>query len=200
MIAARARCRRRSKDAGPVAQARPLWQQAQTTMVDTLGQGQLDTLNGAALADRSGAYLIIAGQTRAHTRSRRTTDSRWGRRGWLNGFAFAFLPFALFLGYRRRDLFTLLGAAGFRSTPGVLIVPLQQEFGWNRATISLAVSINLILFGLAALCRRPLRALWVGRVVVSPCLVAAGSRSRSSCGLPGNWTSSGASWPAPVPG
>ena len=24
---------------------------------------------------------------------------------------------------------TLLGAAGFRSTPGVLIVPLQDEFG-----------------------------------------------------------------------
>lgn len=42
---------------------------------------------------------------------------------------------------------TLLGASGFRSTPGVLIVPLQEEFGWDRATISLAVSINLILFG-----------------------------------------------------
>ncbi|MBA3642569.1 MAG: MFS transporter [Chloroflexota bacterium] len=42
---------------------------------------------------------------------------------------------------------TLLGASGFRSTPGVLIVPLQEEFGWSRATISLAVSINLLLFG-----------------------------------------------------
>lgn len=42
---------------------------------------------------------------------------------------------------------TLLGASGFRSTPGVLIVPLQHEFGWDRATISLAVSINLVLFG-----------------------------------------------------
>jgi sugar phosphate permease len=42
----------------------------------------------------------------------------------------------------------LLGAAGFRATPSVLIVPLQQEFGWNRAIISIAVSINLILFGL----------------------------------------------------
>ncbi len=41
----------------------------------------------------------------------------------------------------------LLGASGFRSTPGVLIVPLQHEFGWSRATISLAVSINLVLFG-----------------------------------------------------
>src|SRR5258708_10435890 len=46
--------------------------------------------------------------------------------------------------------FTLLGAAGFRSTPGVLIVPLQHEFGWSRATISIAVSINLMLFGLFA--------------------------------------------------
>src|SRR5712691_992726 len=42
----------------------------------------------------------------------------------------------------------LLGSAGFRATPGVLIVPLQNEFGWNRAVISVAVSINLILFGL----------------------------------------------------
>ena len=42
---------------------------------------------------------------------------------------------------------TLLAAAGFRSTPGVLFVPLEQEFGWNRATIGLAVSINLLLFG-----------------------------------------------------
>src|SRR5258708_27678544 len=46
--------------------------------------------------------------------------------------------------------FTLLGAAGFRSTPGVLIVPLQHEVGWSRATISIAVSINLMLFGLFA--------------------------------------------------
>src|SRR4029077_7489345 len=42
----------------------------------------------------------------------------------------------------------LMGAAGFRATPSVLIVPLQNEFGWNRAVISVAVSINLILFGL----------------------------------------------------
>ncbi len=41
----------------------------------------------------------------------------------------------------------LIGASGFRSAPGVLIVPLQEAFGWSRATISLAVSINLILFG-----------------------------------------------------
>jgi len=43
---------------------------------------------------------------------------------------------------------TLITAAGFRSTVGVLIVPLQEEFGWSRGTISAAVAINLILYGL----------------------------------------------------
>ncbi len=41
----------------------------------------------------------------------------------------------------------LLGASGFRSAPGVLIVPLQDAFGWDRATISIAISINLLLYG-----------------------------------------------------
>mgnify|MGYP002628704863 FL=1 len=42
---------------------------------------------------------------------------------------------------------TLLGAAGFRSTPGILIDPLGKEFGWSRATVATAVSINVLLFG-----------------------------------------------------
>jgi len=42
----------------------------------------------------------------------------------------------------------LLAAAGVRSTPGVLIIPLEKEFGWTRAMVSLAVSINLLLYGL----------------------------------------------------
>jgi MFS family permease len=45
---------------------------------------------------------------------------------------------------------TILAASGFRSTPSTLIVPLEHEFGWSRATISLAVSINLLFFGLFA--------------------------------------------------
>ncbi|HEU0078515.1 MAG TPA: MFS transporter [Longimicrobiaceae bacterium] len=43
---------------------------------------------------------------------------------------------------------TLLAAAGVRATPGVLMVPLEEEFGWTRATLSLAVSVNLVLYGL----------------------------------------------------
>ncbi len=42
----------------------------------------------------------------------------------------------------------LLAAAGVRAAPGVLIVPLEREFGWSRATISLAISVNLLLYGL----------------------------------------------------
>lgn len=41
----------------------------------------------------------------------------------------------------------LLGAAGTRSTPSVLIDPLRDEFGWSRATVGLAVSINVLLYG-----------------------------------------------------
>ena len=44
----------------------------------------------------------------------------------------------------------LLGAAGFRAAPGVLMLPLQDEFGWSRGTLSLAVGVNLVLFGLSA--------------------------------------------------
>ncbi len=42
----------------------------------------------------------------------------------------------------------LLVAASVRAAPGVIILPLQSEFGWDRASISLAVSISLVTFGL----------------------------------------------------
>jgi MFS family permease len=43
---------------------------------------------------------------------------------------------------------TLMATAGFRSAPSVLIVPLEDAFGWSRSDISLAVAINVLLFGL----------------------------------------------------
>ena len=43
----------------------------------------------------------------------------------------------------------LLVAAGLRSTPGVLIVPLEHAFGWNRDVISLSAAIGIFLYGLA---------------------------------------------------
>ena len=47
-------------------------------------------------------------------------------------------------------LIALIGAAGFRAAPGVLMLPLQDEFGWTTAELSLAVTVNLLLFGLTA--------------------------------------------------
>lgn len=46
--------------------------------------------------------------------------------------------------------FSALCAMGVRSAPGVIIVPLQKEFGWSVSTISGAVSLNIILLGVLA--------------------------------------------------
>ena len=54
---------------------------------------------------------------------------------------------------------SLLTAAGVRSMPGVLILPLEAEFGWDRASIAFAVSINLVLFGLSG----PIIGRWMDR-------------------------------------
>jgi sugar phosphate permease len=42
----------------------------------------------------------------------------------------------------------LLVTAGVRSTPSVLMVPLERDFGWSRTLISGALALNLLLFGL----------------------------------------------------
>jgi MFS family permease len=44
----------------------------------------------------------------------------------------------------------LLASAGIRAAPGVLIKPLEGEFGWDRASISLAVAVSILAFGLGA--------------------------------------------------
>src|ERR687883_125514 len=45
---------------------------------------------------------------------------------------------------------TTLTGAGVRSSPSVLIHPLEAEFGWSRALVASAISMNLLLFGIAA--------------------------------------------------
>ena len=44
----------------------------------------------------------------------------------------------------------LLIGAGMRAVPGVFVVPFETEFGWSRATISLAVGVCIGLYGLSA--------------------------------------------------
>ena len=42
----------------------------------------------------------------------------------------------------------LLAAAGARAAPGVMLLPLGNEFQWSRATVSSIVAINIFLYGL----------------------------------------------------
>ncbi len=42
----------------------------------------------------------------------------------------------------------LLCTAGVRSAPGVFLLPLEKAFGWDRATVSSAIALNLVLFGM----------------------------------------------------
>jgi predicted MFS family arabinose efflux permease len=42
----------------------------------------------------------------------------------------------------------LLVSAGLRSAPGVMMIPLELHFGWDRATISLTAAIGILLYGL----------------------------------------------------
>src|SRR5258708_5534826 len=73
-------------------------------------------------------------------------------------------------------LVVLLCAAGVRSTPGVLIVPVEHEFGWSRALISSAVSVTLVLCGLmGAFAAALMERFGVRRIVVtSLALIATG--------------------------
>ncbi|MDQ1055131.1 MFS family permease [Arthrobacter sp. SORGH_AS 212] len=71
----------------------------------------------------------------------------------------------------------LVGAAGFRAAPGVLMVPLQQEFGWSTTVLSAAVSINLVLFGLTAPFAAALMERFGVRAVTATALVLIGMGS-----------------------
>lgn len=44
----------------------------------------------------------------------------------------------------------LIASAAFRSSYGVMIVPLETEFGWDRAVTSIAVAVNLVFYGITA--------------------------------------------------
>ncbi|MER5865828.1 MFS transporter [Kitasatospora sp. NPDC002040] len=66
-------------------------------------------------------------------------------------------------------LLVLLGSAGFRSAPGLMMDALHTEFGWSHGTISGAVSVNLTLYGLTA----PFAAALMDRFGVRLVVVAA---------------------------
>ncbi|BCB76965.1 MFS transporter [Phytohabitans flavus] len=81
----------------------------------------------------------------------------------------------------------LVGAAGFRATPAVMLHPLHEEFRWPIATISAAVSINLILYGLTAPFAAALMEKFGIRRVVSGALVLVATGSGLTVFMNASW-------------
>ncbi|HEX7940320.1 MAG TPA: MFS transporter [Gemmatimonadaceae bacterium] len=71
----------------------------------------------------------------------------------------------------------LLVSAGVRAVPAVLMLPLEQEFGWLRTTTSAALSVNILLYGVTGPFAGSLMArVGVRRVVLSAlALLAVGA-------------------------
>jgi hypothetical protein len=63
----------------------------------------------------------------------------------------------------------MLATAGAMGAPGVIIQPLEKEFGWSTAQISVALAVRLALFGLIA----PFAAAFINRFGVRPVVVSA---------------------------
>ncbi|GAB4070962.1 MFS transporter [Ancylobacter sonchi] len=64
---------------------------------------------------------------------------------------------------------TMLVTAGAVGAPGVLIGPLQKEFGWTTADISSAFAVRLVLFGLLG----PFAAAFMNRFGIRPVALVA---------------------------
>lgn len=82
---------------------------------------------------------------------------------------------------------TLMATAGFRSAPSVLIVPLEEAFGWGRDGISLAVSINVLLYGLTAPFAAALMERFGIKRVVLVALTAVGSGALLTMAIDSLW-------------
>lgn len=84
-------------------------------------------------------------------------------------------------------LAALVAAAAFRSSTGVLLEPVEAEFGWSRATTSGAVSLNLVLYGLTA----PFAAAFMERFgvrrTVAVALVVVGLSSAATTVMTSAW-------------
>jgi len=81
----------------------------------------------------------------------------------------------------------ILGAAGFRSVPGVMMNPLHHEFGWSHGTVGLAMSVNMTLFGLTAPFAAALMDRFGVRPILSGALVLIASGSALSVFMTTSW-------------
>ncbi|MFV0459685.1 MAG: MFS transporter [Actinomycetales bacterium] len=81
----------------------------------------------------------------------------------------------------------LVAASAFRSSTGVLMEPIEREFGWSRATTSGAVSLNLVLYGITAPFAAALMERFGVRRVVALALLVVGSGSLLTTVMTSAW-------------
>ncbi|MFF8695138.1 MFS transporter [Streptomyces sp. NPDC015144] len=82
---------------------------------------------------------------------------------------------------------TIIGGAAFNSLPGLLIDPLNQEFGWSRGEIGLAVSVDMALYGLTAPFAAALMDRFGIRRVVAVALGAVAAGALGSVWMTASW-------------
>jgi predicted MFS family arabinose efflux permease len=81
---------------------------------------------------------------------------------------------------------TLLVSAGSRGAPGVLILPLEEAFGWSRAAVSFAAAVGIFLYGLvgpfavALMDRFGIRRTLIGALILLSAAMAATSLVREA--------------------
>jgi sugar phosphate permease len=81
----------------------------------------------------------------------------------------------------------IIGAAAFRATPSILIDPLHHSFGWSHSSISAAVTVNLILYGLTSPFAAALMERFGMRVVVATALVVVSAGSGFTVFMKSSW-------------
>ncbi len=81
----------------------------------------------------------------------------------------------------------ILGAAAFRSVPGVMMNPLHQEFGWSHGTVGVAMAVNMTLYGVTAPFAAALMDRFGVRPVLSGALLLIASGSALSVVMTASW-------------
>jgi MFS family permease len=75
----------------------------------------------------------------------RSQEARWTKEGAV-GTRQRLYPWLVAL----VTFLVLIASAAFRSSQGVMIVPIEEDLGWSRTITSLAISVNLVIYGVTA--------------------------------------------------
>src|SRR3990167_7988995 len=75
----------------------------------------------------------------------------------------------------------LMAAAGLRAAPGVLMLPLERAFGWDRGTVSAAAAVGIFLYGLSGpFSAAPMQSFGIRRTVALALVLMAVSTGLSA--------------------